>query len=192
MQTGSPEGGTSENTAVLRVSQQVVNPFSSVGGMVTSRVGSDRGANLAYGLDAVLRPVGDEWFTATWARTFDSAVDEATALDAGLALFRWERVRDEGFSYRGECRRVGRDYLPRLGFQDRRDYRFLGGDGQFKRFQGPESPFRSRAVRLVAEAGYPSAPWPSTATRRSLPPSTRASGIASGRGRTSGLSTTRG
>jgi hypothetical protein len=151
MQAGSPGEGTSENMAVFRVSQQVLNPFSSVGGMVTSRMGSDRGDNVAYGLDAVLRPVGDEWFTARWAQTFDSNVDGASALEAGLIQLRWERVRDEGVSYSGEFRRVGRDYLPGLGFQDRRDFRFLGGDVQFKRFQGSESPFRSRAVRLVAQ-----------------------------------------
>jgi hypothetical protein len=151
MQTGSPEMGSSENMAVLRVNQEVLNPFSSVGGMVTSRLGSDRGDNVAYGLDAVIRPVGDEWVTAKWAQTFDSSVNDASGIEAGLLQLHWERIRDEGFSYSGEFRRVGRDYLPGLGFQDRRDFRFLGADVQFKRFQGAQSPFRSRALRLVAQ-----------------------------------------
>jgi hypothetical protein len=119
--------------------------------MVTSRLGSDRGDNVAYGLDAVIRPFGDEWVTARWAQTFDSSVSDASAIEVALLQLHWERIRDEGFSYSGEFRRVGRDYLPGLGFQDRRDFRFLGADVQFKRFQGPHSPFRSRAVRLIAQ-----------------------------------------
>ena len=39
MQTAAPVGGSSENVGVLRLSQQVFNPNSAIGGMVTSRLG---------------------------------------------------------------------------------------------------------------------------------------------------------
>ena len=132
-----------ENMGVLRLRQQVFNPFSSVGGMLTSRLGSDGEDNLAYGLDASIRVHGDEYVSAKWAQTFDEALEEGSGLDSDLVQFRWERRRDGGFSYSGEYRRVGPDYLPRLGFQLRRDFSFYSANLQYKRFLDAESRFRS-------------------------------------------------
>lgn len=147
MQTAAHDARSSENMTVVRLNQQVLNPFSSFGAMVTSRLGSSGEDNLAYGVDAVVRVVGDEYATARWARTFDEAIDEGSEADAGLLQLRWERRTDEGLSYSGEHIRVGPDYLPRLGFQARTDFRLYGGNVQYKRFQGAASPLRSAALR---------------------------------------------
>jgi hypothetical protein len=147
MQTAAHARPT-ENVGVLRLKQQVLNPYSSVGGMLTSRLASDGRDNIAYGLDAVLRPFADEYVTVKWAQTFDEVVDETSALEAGLVQARWERRRDGGLSYHGEFIRVGGDYTPGLGFQARRDYRYFGGRAQLKRFQGETSAFRSTALSV--------------------------------------------
>jgi len=154
LQTANPGGGGSENAAVLRVSQQVLNPFSSVGGMLTSRVGVEGRENWALGGDATLRPLGDEWVTFRAARTFDAALDEASTLEASLLRARWERLRDDGFSYAGEVVRVGQDYRPGLGFQARRDVHSVYGRLQLKRFAGAESPLRATTLRLDTEHFY--------------------------------------
>jgi hypothetical protein len=154
LQTASPGGGETENAAVLRVSQQVLNPFSSVGGMLTSRLGVEGRENWALGVDATLRPLGDEWLSLRAARTFDGAVDEASSLEASLLRARWERIRDDGVSYAGEVVRVGRDYRPGLGFQARRDVHSLFGRVQVKRFLDAESPLRAAAVRVDTEHFY--------------------------------------
>ena len=152
MQTASEDGiRPSENMGVLRLRQQVLNPYSTVGAMVTTRLGDTGQNNVAYGLDAVIRPVGDEYVTFRWAQTFDEAIDEGGALDAGLIHARWERVQDDGLSYRGQYGRVGGDYLPRLGFQSRRDVTSYGGQVQYKRFNDADSPLRSTAVRINTE-----------------------------------------
>jgi hypothetical protein len=148
MQTADHAGRSAENMGVLRVQQQVFNPYSSVGAMLTTRLGSNGEDNVAYGLDARVRPFGDEYVTVKWAQTFDEAVDEKSAPEAGLVQTRWERVRDEGISYSAEFRRVGADYLPRLGFQSRRDYRYWGGNMQYRWFSSPESPVRTTSVDL--------------------------------------------
>jgi Domain of unknown function (DUF5916)/Carbohydrate family 9 binding domain-like len=148
MQTASQGGRSSENMAVLRLNQQILNPYSSVGALVTSRLGDNGEDNVAYGLDAVLRPFGDEWITLKWAQTFDQATDEASALEAANVQTRWERIRDDGLSWTGEFSRVGRDYVPRLGFQSRREFRLFGGRLQYKRFQRIESPLRSTALSV--------------------------------------------
>lgn len=150
MQTAAHDGRPSENMGVLRLRQEVLNPSSAVGAMLTTRLGSDGRDNVGLGIDAVLRPVGDEFLTLKWARTFDQAVQEASALEASSLLVRWARQRDEGLSYSAEFLRVGDDYLPRLGFQPRRDFRYVGAGGQYKRLMDASSPLLSAAVDIQA------------------------------------------
>ncbi|MGQ0639385.1 MAG: DUF5916 domain-containing protein [Gemmatimonadaceae bacterium] len=152
MQTTAHGERSSENMSVARLNQQILNPYSSIGAMFTSRYGSAGEDNLAYGVDAVLRPLGDEWLTLRWAQTFDEAVVERSAASAGLLQARWERVRDDGFTYSGEFNRVGEDYIPRLGFQSRTGVRYFGGHAQYKRFQSASSPLRSAGVQ--ANSGH--------------------------------------
>ena len=148
MQTAAHGDRSSENMGVLRVRQQVFNPYSTVGGMLTTRLGTHGGNNVAYGLDGSLRLFGDEYVLVQWAHTFDQAIAQAGGLESGLVRARWERRRDEGFSYQGEAVRAGRHYLPGLGFQLRRDFSYGGGRVRYRQFRDPASPLRSRAVNL--------------------------------------------
>jgi hypothetical protein len=148
LQTASHGGSPGENTSVLRLSQQILNPYSSAGAMLTARLGSGGEDNVAYGLDAVVRPFGDEYVTLKWAQTFDEVVDEASPLEAGLIQARWDRQKDEGLSYSGEYQRVGADYRPGLGFQSRVDYSYVGGSLQYQRFDDEVSPLRSRGATV--------------------------------------------
>jgi hypothetical protein len=152
MQTGPGGGRSGENMGVVRLNQQVFNPFSSIGGMVTTRYGSNGEDNIAYGLDALVRPFGDEYVLLQWAQTFDEAIEEGSAIDAGLIRAEWERRRDEGFSYSANYRRVGPDYQPGLGFQLRRDFSQYGGNLSYGWFPGAQSAFRS--VRLFGTTGH--------------------------------------
>ena len=151
MQTAAHGDGSSENMGVLRVRQQVFNPYSTVGAMVTTRLGTHGEDNVAYGLDAVLRVTGDEYLLLQWAHTFDEAAEQAGGLEPGLLRGRWERRRDDGFSYHGEFVRAGQHYLPGLGFQLRKDFTSAGGRLRYRRFADADSPLRSRAANLVTE-----------------------------------------
>ncbi len=148
MQTGSQGDLSSENMGVLRLRQQVFNPYSTVGGLLTTRLGSHGRDNIAYGLDGVFRLTGDEYLLVQWAHTFDEAVEQGGGLESGLARARWERRRDDGFSYYGEGSRVGADYLPGLGFQLRKDFSYGGGQLRYRQFRDADSPLTSRAVNL--------------------------------------------
>ena len=150
MQTADHAGRATENMGVLRLRQEVLNSSSSIGGMLTSRLGSNGDDNIALGIDAVVRPLGDEYFTLKWARTFDEVIDERSALEASLFQARWQRVRDDGLSYHGEFIRVGDDFTPRLGFQPRRDYRFYSGSTQYKSFRDETSPLVSATADINA------------------------------------------
>ncbi len=152
MQTAARADRSTETMGVARLSQKILNPYSSVGGMMTSRLGSNSEDNFAYGLDTSLRLTGDEYLTVKWAQTFDEAIDEESAFESGVLFAQWQRRRDDGFSYSGEYTRVGADYLPRLGFQSRTDFEFYGGSAQYKSFRGGESPLRS--ISLGGETGH--------------------------------------
>ena len=159
MQTAARGNFPSETMSVLRLRQQVFNPYSSVGAMATTRLGSytyDRdspaGANAAYGLDAVLRLFGDEYLVVQWAQTFDEwqqrFADEEPGRESGLLRARLERRRDDGLFYYGEMIRVGALYRPGLGFQSRRDFNYVAGQLGYRQYRDADSPLRSRAVSV--------------------------------------------
>ena len=165
MRTAARESLPSETMSVLRLRQQVFNPYSSVGAMATTRLGSytyDRdspaGANAAYGLDAVLRLVGDEYLVLQWAQTFDEwqqrFAGEEPGRESGLLRARLERRRDDGLFYYGETIRVGAHYRPGLGFQSRRDFNYGAGQLGYRQYLAADSPLRSRAVSVETAHYY--------------------------------------
>jgi hypothetical protein len=117
----------SENFGVVRLRRQVLNPYSYVGGIATSRLAEGGGYNVAYGLDGVLRLFGDEYLTLNWAQTFDDSLSSGV-VDLSSARLRalWERRRFDGFGYQFSVARAGRDYNPEMGFELRDDYTRLG------------------------------------------------------------------
>ncbi len=148
MQTAAHGELSSENMGVVRVRQQIIDDFSNVGAMVTTRIGSEGRSNVAYGVDAVLRWLGDEYLVLQWAHTFDEAVEQGGGLESGLARARMERRRDEGFSYYAEGIRVGKDYRPGLGFQLREDFHYGGAQLRYRRLADADSPLLSRAFQV--------------------------------------------
>jgi Domain of unknown function (DUF5916)/Carbohydrate family 9 binding domain-like len=122
MQTEAIAGTPSENFGVARVRRGVLNPYSYVGGMVTSRA-SELDRNLAYGLDTTLRLFGDDYLTARWAQTFDEDdTDDVAFLDRSQYYLIWQRRVNRGLMYEFATSRSGPDYTPALGFLPRRDF----------------------------------------------------------------------
>ncbi len=154
MQTAAHDERSGENMGVIRLNQQVLNPYSSVGGMLTTRLGSSGRDNVAYGLDTSLRLTGDEYFTVKWAQTFDQRLAEESAFESGLLLAQWQRRTDAGLSYSLDFTRVGADYRPGLGFQARRDFSFYGGGVQYKSFRDAESPLRAISIETRTDHFY--------------------------------------
>ncbi|UCE40589.1 MAG: carbohydrate binding family 9 domain-containing protein [Candidatus Aminicenantes bacterium] len=123
MQTAKSEGIPSENFGIFRVRRRVFNPFSYVGGMITSRIGMDGRYNVAYGLDGIFRVFGDDYLTVNWAQTFENdAANEFLSLDPAKFRFNWERRTLKGFGYDLGISRAGEDYNPGMGFEMREDY----------------------------------------------------------------------
>jgi len=151
MQTAPAAGRSGENMGVMRLKQQVLNPYSFIGDILTTRYGSNGRNNVAYGLDSQLRLFGDEYLTVTWAQTQDEVVRERNVLDASLVRARWERRTDRGVSYNLFYRRVGPDYLPRLGFQLRNDFTLVGGELAHTWLRGGDATLNAITLALVGE-----------------------------------------
>ena len=147
MQIAPHDGLSSENLGVVRLRQQVIDEFSSIGGMLTTRLGPAGRNNTAYGLDAVLRWLGNEYVVLQWAQTFDEATSQAGGAESGLARVRLERRLDDGFSYYAEGIRVGADYLPGLGFQLRKDFSYGGAQLRYRQLQDDGS-LLARALQI--------------------------------------------
>ncbi len=122
IQTTSSESKSGENFGLLRVRRRVINQYSYVGGIITSRVGRDGGSNYVFGLDGIFRLFGDDYLTAKWAQSKTSGDDDGgLGIDSSRAFLRLERRTIEGLAYDMQISHVGADYEPGLGFQRRSD-----------------------------------------------------------------------
>ncbi|HEX9902361.1 MAG TPA: DUF5916 domain-containing protein [Acidobacteriota bacterium] len=118
----------SQNFTVLRARRQVFNPYSYVGGMVTSILGADGSYNTAYGLDGIFRVFGDDYFKFNWAQTFETGrANRPLSLDPSRFTLNWEKRSQKGFGYNFSLSWCGRDYDPAMGFESREDFRAVKG-----------------------------------------------------------------
>ncbi|OGD21366.1 MAG: hypothetical protein A2W03_04785 [Candidatus Aminicenantes bacterium RBG_16_63_16] len=123
MQQASVAGTPSKNLGVLRLRRRVFNPYSYVGGMMTSVIGADGSYNTCYGLDGIFRVTGDDYLMMAWAQSFENG-KENRLLSIDPARFRlaYERRTDEGLGFYAGVSRAGRAYNPGLGFEMREDF----------------------------------------------------------------------
>ena len=145
MQTARSEGHPAENFGVLRLRRQVFNPYSYIGGMVTSRVDEDGGYNIAYGLDGIFRLFGDYYLSLMWAQTFEDDIIKNEEFDfAKSALFRvqWYRQCLKGLNYRASVSWSGPDFQPGMGFATREDLTELSWNISYNWFKSKRSTFR--------------------------------------------------
>lgn len=143
MQTDESVALPSENFGVARVRRRVFNANSTVGAMVTSRIGTEDTYNVAYGLDGSIRVVGDEYATLKWTQSFDDVGRDGGGfdpVDASQLLARWDRQRSEGAFYALMYKRIGSDFRPGLGFKQRDNVTNTYASGGYGWFAPADSP----------------------------------------------------
>ncbi len=160
MQTGrgetiSGDELASENLSVLRLRRQVINPFSYVGGIITSRIGANGDYNMAYGLDGIFRLFGNDYFSIKWAQTFDdSFTNEFASLDSARLQLQWERRTYSGIIYNFQYDRAGENYKPELGFEFRENYYRLGNNIGYGWIPGQNSVLQRYHISAEGEAYF--------------------------------------
>jgi hypothetical protein len=149
MQTEKTEELPSENFSVFRLRRQVFNPYSYVGGIVTTRIGVNGAWNAAYGVDGIIRMFGDDYLSLKWAQTFDeSKSQEAFSLDPARVFVDWERRKTAGLHYKLNYSRAGENYLPGLGYENRKDFTRFGDSIQYGWIPDKESKLLNHAISL--------------------------------------------
>ncbi|MGH1366921.1 MAG: DUF5916 domain-containing protein, partial [Calditrichia bacterium] len=145
MQTARQDGFPTENFGVIRIRKQAFNNYSTIGGMVTSRIDEDGTYNVAYGLDGIVRVTGDEYLTLKWAQSIDEADvnnDNYKPFEAGRAVLSWKRRKLQGLSYNLDLTWSGANYLPAMGFTRRSDFTYFSPDVNYQSFKDESSRFR--------------------------------------------------
>ena len=128
MQTDHHDSAPGENLGVLRLRRRVLNQFSYLGGILTTRLGNDGSHNVVYGADAVTRLFGQDYLSLNWAQSFDDNDPSSTdVMDRSLVRVRWERRGTDGLIYNAGGTRSGAVFEPGMGFLRRRDY--ISGSG---------------------------------------------------------------
>ena len=132
MQTESHNDTPSENFGVARIRRQVINPNSYVGGMMTSRIGTDGRYNVAYGVDGIFRVFGDDYLDVRVAQTFETGAENRVfSTDPTFVGIKWERRTDEGFAYDLYYNFTGEQMNPEMGFLRRNNIQGLGSRFQY-------------------------------------------------------------
>jgi hypothetical protein len=150
MQTAplAPEGVPGENFGVVRLRRRVLNPYSYVGTMVTSRIGVDGSYNEAYGFDGILRVSGDNYLSFAWAQTFENGkTNSPWSLAPTRFRIAYERRTRKGLGAYVELSRAGKDYYPGIGFELREDFLSSRAQLLYGWIPGERSPFQSYSLQ---------------------------------------------
>jgi len=151
MQTQSYGETPSENFGVARLRRQVINQNSYVGGIMTSRIGTNGNYNVAYGLDGIIRMFGDDYLDIRFAQTYETGAENRIfSTDPSFLGITWERRNDEGFAYDLNYTFTGEQMNPDMGFLRRNDIQGMGGRLQYGWIYGESSKlFGNRAMFQV-------------------------------------------
>ena len=124
-------GLPSENFGILRLRRQVINESSYVGGILTSRIGTNGSYNLAYGVDGIFKVAENDYLNIKLAQVLDNAFpNKVFSLDPTRLYFNWSRFNQKGLNYNVTWSRSGKDFDPEIGFQMRYNYtHYYGGLG---------------------------------------------------------------
>lgn len=147
MQTASVQDLPSENFGVLRMRRQIFNPYSYIGGIVTTRIGTDGSYNVVYGLDGIYRLSKDDYLLLNWAQCFENGrTNNPVSLDPSRFRLGWERRTIEGVGLVLNLARRGLDYEPGMGFELLEDYAVIGGRASFGWLPSEKSSLQSHSI----------------------------------------------
>jgi len=138
---------SSENFGVLRIRRQVINPNSYVGGMLTSRIGTDGKYNYAYGLDGIFRLFGDDYLDVKLAQSFETdSLNDPLSLKPTRLRLNWERRSEVDLGYDFSFSWAGERFNPGMGFEMRENYYMWRGQIQYGWLPGEKSKLYSHKI----------------------------------------------
>lgn len=121
--TRDDQWGLKSNSSVLRFRKKVYNSNSYIGFIGTNKTDFDGQYNSVYGLDGTFRLMGNHLLQLRWAQSFTDGYDNKPfSLNPSRYFINLEKTQFLGFNYDLAYSRMGEDYNPALGFEDRSNY----------------------------------------------------------------------
>ncbi len=155
MQTAPIDTLPSENFGILRLRRQVINPYSYIGGMYTSRLGMDGTYNIAYGLDGIFRLFGDDYLDIKWAQSYETdSANTFVSMKPSRMRLNWDRRSREGFGYNFSFSWSGEEFNPGIGFEMRENYYVYRVQLQYGWLPGENSKLYSHNLNVSAMNFY--------------------------------------
>ncbi|MEN8115834.1 MAG: DUF5916 domain-containing protein [Bacteroidota bacterium] len=149
MQTAKTSDVVSENFGVMRMRRQVINPNSYVGGMLTTRIGTNGNYNVAYGIDGIVRVFGDDYLELKLAQSHETDVQSKfSSLSPTRIRIGWERRSEKGLGYDLSFSHSGDNFNPGVGFTSRSNFRTLRTQVQWGWLPDEESKLFSHNISL--------------------------------------------
>ena len=148
---GETNALASENFGILRLRRQVINENSYVGGIFTSRLGTDGTYNTAYGMDGIFKVSDNDYLDIKLAQVMDKTTrNKVLSLNPTELYLTWSRFNQKGLNYNFTYARSGKDFNPGVGFVARNNYtHFYGGFG-YGWIPGESSPLQSHQIGINA------------------------------------------
>lgn len=144
----------SENFGVLRLKRRVINPYSYIGGITTSRVGADGNYNFTYGADGIFQLFDSDYLSVKWAQTFDDSIDNSEFMDPSRFQIQWNKRSYDGFLYDLQYDYSGKNYNPGVGFELRENYFKIGNKIGYGWFPDNESIMQQHQIYANGEAFF--------------------------------------
>ncbi len=139
LQSRARDENVSENFGAIRIRKNVFNPRSYVGGMMTSRIGTDGHKNYAYGIDGIINVFKQDYLKVNLAQSYDTDdTSNLKAIDKSRIYIMWENRIINGFGYKFSYSNVGNEYKPGIGFEQRQNFSQFS-DKLFYSWFAPES-----------------------------------------------------
>ena len=122
--------------------------------MLTSRMNEKGNNNRALGIDGAYRVFGDDYFTFSFAQTFDDTLKDAgiSSLDkTGRLRTSWKRRTNIGFGYNLSYVWSASNYKPGMGFVTREDFKRFGNGIFYGKLLNERSSLYNYILRLNGE-----------------------------------------
>jgi len=132
-----------ENFGVYRARRDLINDNSYVGGIVTSRLGTDGSFNVGVGTDFIYNYSGSHFIDFKYAATFDDQFSEpVNPFSNSIIRLFLQKQSSRGLFYRFTAKRAGERYIPAMGFESRFDYSMIDARLAYGYFNESDSPIR--------------------------------------------------
>ena len=144
----------SENFGILRLRRQVINENSYVGGIFTSRIGTDGSYNTAYGMDGIFKVSENDYLDIKACTGYGQHLHEIRCyhLIRPELYSTWSRYNQKGLNYNFTYARSGKDFNPGVGFLARNNYTHYYGGVGYGWIPGETSPLQSHQIGINATA----------------------------------------